>query len=74
MKLNEKSMRYLEEKIPELAEMALKQAYWNALSSGRSVLESKNGTLIEVFPDGTEKKIKKLEPWIPVKKGQRFAR
>lgn len=74
MRLNEKSMRYLEEKIPKLAELAVIQAYWSALASGRSVLEARDGVLVEVFPDGTEKIVKKIAPWTPVKKGQRFTR
>ena len=39
MSLDEKSIAFLEEHIPELAEIALKQAYWNALASGYSVVE-----------------------------------
>jgi hypothetical protein len=72
MSLSEKALDYLEAHIPELAEVAFKQAYWAALASGSSVLISENGNLVEVFPDGTRKFIKKLEPWIPVKRGQKW--
>ena len=72
MSLSEKALDYLEEHIPELAEVTFKQAYWAALASGSSVLVSENGSLVEVFPDGTRKFIKKLPAWIPVKRGQRF--
>lgn len=48
----EQTMRFLEEHIPELAESAVTQAYWQALASGSSVLESENGVIYEVFPDG----------------------
>ncbi len=72
MKLTEKALDYLEAHIPELAEVAFKQAYWAALASGSSVLVSEDGNLVEVFPDGTRKFIKKLEPWIPVKRGQKL--
>jgi hypothetical protein len=51
----EQTMRFLEEHIPELAESAVTQAYWQALASGSSVLESDNGVIYEVFPDCTRK-------------------
>jgi hypothetical protein len=35
----EKTLCYLEEHIPELADAAFKQAYWQALAAGSSVLE-----------------------------------
>lgn len=55
---SEKAMRFLEEHIPELAQSAVTQAYWQALASGSSVLQSENGAIYEVFPDGTRKLIK----------------
>ncbi len=67
--MNEKTLRYLEESIPELAEGAVTQAYWQALAAGHSVLKTENGMLIEVHPDGTKRIIKKLAPSIPVEKG-----
>lgn len=72
MRMTEKAMCYLEEHIPELAELALKQAYWQALASGHKVLECKNRKLVETYPDGTQKVIKKLSPPIPVTPGQIF--
>lgn len=51
MALSEEAMSFLEKHIPELADIAFKQAYWAALASGSSVLISKNGDLVEVFPD-----------------------
>ena len=58
----EKTMRFLEEHIPELAQSAVTQAYWQALASGSSVLESDNGVIYEVFPDGTRKLVKTTTP------------
>lgn len=72
MTLSEKEMSFLEEHIPELASVAFKQAYWLALASGSSVLISKNGDLVEVFPDGTHKFIKYLPPSTSVTPGQRI--
>ena len=45
MKNNEKAIEYLEDHIPELAEAAVKQAYWQALASGSSIF----GVMKEVF-------------------------
>lgn len=65
----EKSIEYLEKHIPEMAEAAVKQAYWQALASGSSVLVSENGEINEVFPDGKTKFVKKIEPPIKMRKG-----
>ncbi len=70
--LSEEALDYLEKHIPELAELAFKQAYWAALATGSSVLVSENGSLMEVFPDGKRKFIKKLPSWIPVTRGQKL--
>ena len=72
MTLSEEAMSFLEEHIPELADVAFKQAYWAALASGSSVLISENGNLVEVFPDGKHKFIKHLPPSTPVTPGQRL--
>lgn len=72
MTLSEEAMSFLEEHIPELADVAFKQAYWAALASGSSVLISEKGSLVEVFPDGKHKFIKLLPPSIPVILGQRL--
>jgi hypothetical protein len=72
MTLSEEAMCFLEEHIPELADVAFKQAYWAALASGSSVLISENGNLVEVFPDGKQKFIKRLPQSTPVTRGQRL--
>ena len=66
----EESIDYLEKQIPELARVAVEQAYWQTLKSGNSVVEVKDNTLVETFPNGDQKFIKNLEPRISVVKGQ----
>lgn len=66
---HDEDIEFLEEHIPELAEAAVTQAYWQALASGNSVLESENGVIYEVFPDGTRKLVKTGEPPVTVEKG-----
>ncbi len=72
MTLSEEAMSFQEGQIPELADAAFKQAYWAALASGSSVLISEKGDLVEVFPDGKRRFIKKLPPATPVICGQRL--
>ena len=60
MALSEKEISYLEEQIPQLAEYATKQAYWQTLASGYSVMIADDGKLIEVSPDGSRKFIKEI--------------
>ncbi|MCX8027530.1 MAG: hypothetical protein N3A62_06725 [Thermodesulfovibrionales bacterium] len=55
-----------------MAELALKQAYWQTLASGNSVLERHGGIIYEIFPDGTKKTIKEVEPPTPVTIGQKI--
>lgn len=69
---DEKTMRFLEEHMPEQAEAALKLAYWKSLAFGNSVLECKNGSLIKTNPDGTEEFIRKLPPSTRVTPGQKL--
>jgi predicted dinucleotide-utilizing enzyme len=72
MNMTEESMRFLEEHIPDLADAAVKQAYWQALATGSSVLVSEEGALVEIFPDGTRKVLKQLELQTAVTSGQRL--
>jgi hypothetical protein len=60
MELNEKMIDFLEEHLPELMATATKQAYWQTLASGQSVLIAEDGKLIRVFPDGTKEFVKDI--------------
>lgn len=73
-KLNEKTMSFLENRIPELAEGAVKKAYCKTLASGNRVVEAVNGQLVESRPDGTRKVIKTLPKPVAVTPGQRKMR
>lgn len=66
---SERMIDYLEKHIPEMAQAAVKQAYWQALSSGSSVLVSENGVINEVFPDGTVKFVKNISPYTEAENG-----
>lgn len=60
MPTSEDALDHLESQIPVLSESAVTVAYWQTLASGESVLESDQGTIYEVFPDGTRKAIKQI--------------
>lgn len=60
--IDEASMRILEERIPELAEAALKKARQRALDAGFPVTEVCDNNLVETFPDGSRRIIKALPP------------
>jgi hypothetical protein len=70
--MNENAMKHIEEHIPELADSAIKQAYWSALASGSNVLECADGVMYEVSPDGSRREIKKVKPPVAVTVGQRL--
>ena len=65
----EQAIQFLETQIPELAETAVTQAYWQALAAGSSVLESEDGVIYEVFADNSRKILKTIEPPTPVAVG-----
>ena len=71
MPISEKSVQFLETHIPELAQSAGTQAYWQTLASGNSVLQSDNGIIYEVFPDGTRTVVKNITPPTPVRIGEK---
>ncbi len=71
MSIQEAAIEHLEAHIPEMAESAVTQAYWQALAAGSSVLESENGVIYEVFPDGTRKALKTIEPPTAVAIGEK---
>ncbi|MDD1649745.1 MAG: hypothetical protein LUO80_05055 [Methylococcaceae bacterium] len=71
---DEKSMRFQEACIPELAEGAVKQAYYQTLAAGCKVIEAINGQLVESSPDGSVRVLRKLPMGIPVSPGQRVVR
>lgn len=58
--IDEEVLCYLEDRIPIMAEAAMRLARLQALASGCKVLEVERGFLIEISPDGTKIPIKQL--------------
>lgn len=67
--ISENEFELLDKTILEMMQTAVKKAYRDAISSGSSVLISENDEIVEVFPDGTRKFVRKIEPRIKIKKG-----
>jgi len=68
----EKHLDELEASFPPLAKVAFGRAREEALAAGLSVLESRNGVIYEVFPDGRRIARKQIEPPVNVEKGAKF--
>jgi hypothetical protein len=71
MQVSESTIVFLEKNIPELASGACKQAYARALASGSSVLEVRDGLLVESYPDGSVHVLKTLHAIKKVRIGKR---
>lgn len=67
----EAELDYLEKGIPVLAKNAIQKAYYDTLSAGLSVVESIDGSIYEIFPNGSKKFIKKGSPEININDLQR---
>lgn len=72
MPLSEEEIDYLEAHIPELADAAFTQAYWQALAAGSSVMISEGDALYEIFPNGTRRFVKNIEPPQPATVGEKL--
>ena len=68
----ERTIDYLESQIPALSAAAVTVAYWKALAAGNSVLETDDGAIYEVFPNGTRRFVKKIDPLISVQYGEKI--
>ena len=68
----ERSVRELEQQFPPASGAAFAAARQQVLASGQSVLQSEDGLLYEVFPDGTRQVVKKLEPPTVVTPGSKI--
>ncbi len=56
----------LENQFPAISGSAFAAARKQVLASGQSVLQSEAGVIYEVFPDGSRKRVKDIEPPTPV--------
>jgi len=69
---DEKNIRDLENQFPATSCEAFAAARRQALAAGQSVLQSDQGVIYEIFPDGTRKPLKNIEPPTPVVPGRKI--
>jgi hypothetical protein len=62
MSVPEKVITELESEFPTLAGGAFATARSEALASGQSVVQSEDGVIYEVFPNGARRELKRIEP------------
>ena len=71
--MSEETINQLEASVPALSGQAFDAARQRTLASGQSVLQTENGVLFEVFPNGRKVRVKAVPPPEMVVSGQRFA-
>ena len=71
--MSDQDIQMLESQFPTVSGSAFAAAREHTLASGQSVLQSEQGMIYEVFPDGTRKLVKKISPPTPVVTGTRYA-
>jgi hypothetical protein len=69
MNESEREIIELESAFPALSASAFTNARNETLASGQSVLHSEDGVIYEVFPDGTRREVKRIEPPTPIVPG-----
>ena len=70
---DEKKTLILEAQVPALSGQAFVTARLQVLASGQSVLQTEDGVLYEVFPDGRTVKVRAVEPPLSVISGSKIA-
>jgi hypothetical protein len=68
----EDEIQRLESQFPMLSGSAFAAEREKALRAGCTILESKDGVLYEVSPDGTRRFVKRLDPPTPVVPGTKL--
>jgi len=69
---DEKNIEKLESQFPPVSGPAFAAARERVLASGQSVLQSENGSIYEVFPDGRRVLKKRIEPPTLVELGSKI--
>jgi hypothetical protein len=71
--VSDQDIQILESRFPAASGSAFAAARERVLESGQSVLQSQDGVIYEVFPDGSRKVVKQIEPPILVEPGTTIA-
>ena len=68
----ENNIEILENAFPPMSGVAFDTARKQTLESGLSVLQSEGGVIYEVFPDGSRRLVKEIEPPTQVVPGRKI--
>lgn len=60
--MSDQEIQQLENQFPAVSGSAFAAAREQVLQSGQSVLQSENGVIYEVFPDGRRVEVKRIAP------------
>ena len=67
--MSESDIQALESQFPPVSCQAFAAARQHVLESGQSVLQTEDGFVYRVFPDGRKEVVKKIEPPTPAQPG-----
>ncbi len=70
--MSDQDIQQLESQFPAISGAAFAAARERVLKSGQSVLQSEDGVIYEVFPDGHRVPVKKIEPPTQLASGSIF--
>jgi hypothetical protein len=70
--MSDQDIQKLENQFPTVSGSAFAAARERVLASGQSILQSRDGVIYEVFPDGSRKPVKNIEPPTKVQSGSVF--
>jgi hypothetical protein len=70
--MSDQDIQKIESQFPAVSGSAFAAAREHVLASGQSVLQSQDGVIYEVFPDGHKVVVKNIEPPTPVVSGSIF--
>jgi hypothetical protein len=68
----ENDIQKLENQFPPISGAVFAAARAEVLASGQSVLQSDQGVIYEIFPDGTRRRVKEIDPPTPVVRGSKI--
>jgi len=60
--MSDQDIQKLESMFPPVSGSAFAAAREQVLASGQSILQSEQGVIYEVFPNGTRRRVKEIEP------------
>jgi hypothetical protein len=71
--MTDQDIQKLESQFLAVSGSAFSDARKRVLESGQSVLQSENGVIYRVFPDGQREEVKKIDPPAVFQAGKRFS-